>query len=377
MDNEPARGLIGLFNPDLSDVVRGVGPPTSSKPRFQSYDEFIADYVPEDFHIAGVLPKLTLSCTTGLTGRGKTGIAAYQAWAIATGQSFCGHKADMAKVVFFAGENPNLVRARAIAMLDLTVDPEAREALRENLKWVPGAFDWRCEYERVAEEIDKIGDVEVAFVDTYAAYFRGEENNNDDMKDFILSFRPLVEAGVTVNIPAHPVKNATRDNLVPRGGSTTLNEIDLNFCVAEAPGGMSELFPHPFKYRSTPFSPILFENTAVPVRDFKDNWGNPIKTVLAQWCPPEAAEGAEERELSEKDKIMLLVEKQKIVTTQDVADELDINTTTARRRLKAMEKSKLVKDIRKQTNETSQFKLGTRGKDYLDGLHNESSENEE
>jgi hypothetical protein len=64
----------------------------------------------------------------------------------------------------------------------------------------------------------------------------------------------------TVLASAHPVGNASRDNLVPRGGSAFLNEIDNNLTTWND-GGTLTLHWHR-KLRQADFNPLTFELAA-------------------------------------------------------------------------------------------------------------------
>ena len=68
-------------------------------------------------------------------------------------------------------------------------------------------------------------------VDTSAAYFEGDdENSNTQQMAHAVMLRSLTEmpGGPCVLIPCHLVKNATDDNLIPRGGGAFLFEVDGN-----------------------------------------------------------------------------------------------------------------------------------------------------
>ena len=67
--------------------------------------------------------------------------------------------------------------------------------------------------------------------DTSAAYrVDPDEDDNQASKIWAQNLRRLVElpGRPTVITPTHPVKNAAKDNLLPRGGSGYLNEVDSN-----------------------------------------------------------------------------------------------------------------------------------------------------
>ena len=97
------------------------------------------------------------------------------------------------------------------------------------------------------------------------------------MLDAAVSFRRLIEHHP--NRPAclalaHPIKNASRENLQPRGGSALLNELDSNLTAwLDEVRGVVTL--HHGKHRGAPFDPIEFEETLIkPPQDWPTRTAN-------------------------------------------------------------------------------------------------------
>jgi AAA domain len=82
----------------------------------QSSADFIAAYVPPDYLIDGLLQRRYCYSFTGRTGDGKTAIALRVAAHVGTGRPLAGHEVERGRVLMFAGENPDDVRARWLAM---------------------------------------------------------------------------------------------------------------------------------------------------------------------------------------------------------------------------------------------------------------------
>ena len=77
----------------------------------------------------------------------------------------------------------------------------------------------------------EIGGVTLVIVDTSAAYFEGDdENNNTQAGKHARLLRRLttVSGAPTVLVACHPTKAASNDSLLPRGGGAFLNEMDGN-----------------------------------------------------------------------------------------------------------------------------------------------------
>ena len=96
---------------------------------------------------------------------------------------------------------------------------------------MPGVYKLSEIGDRVCQELAHIHDLALIIVDTSAAYYEGDdENNNVQAGEHARRLRRLVRfnGGPTVLVCCHPVKNAGGDNLLPRGGGAFLNEVDGN-----------------------------------------------------------------------------------------------------------------------------------------------------
>ncbi len=98
--------------------------------------------------------------------------------------------------------------------------------------FIPGVIKISEMRERIREEIKQVGPISLIIVDTAAAYFEGDDENlNTQFGDFARrTLRPLtmMPGEPCVVVACHPVKNASDDNLIPRGGGSLLNEMDGN-----------------------------------------------------------------------------------------------------------------------------------------------------
>jgi hypothetical protein len=110
------------------------------------------------------------------------------------------------------------------------IDPEDLD-----ISILKGAFDLKGSIDLALQEICKHDDVVLVLVDTSTAYrVDGDEDDNQLAKEWAqAALRRLLEHP---NHPAviaatHPVKNADRSNLLPRGGSSFVNEVDGNFTL--------------------------------------------------------------------------------------------------------------------------------------------------
>jgi AAA domain len=241
--------------------------------------EFIKNFVPPDYLIEGLLQRQFFYSLTGKTGAGKTAIALLFSAFVALGKTVDGREFSQGRVLYLAGENPVDVQMRWIAMaqhLDFDADTI-------DVHFIPGVFKISEMENRICEEVEKLGGVALVVIDTSAAYFEGDnENDNTQHGNYARMQRSLVNlpAGPTVLVLCHPVKNAAEDNLLPRGGGAYLNEVDGNLVVSQAEGIIVRLHWQG-KYRGQDFAPISFQLKCVTHERLKDSKGRQLITVLA------------------------------------------------------------------------------------------------
>lgn len=221
--------------------------------------EFVHALRPLEYTIAPILPRGSIHALTALTNHGKTAISLTACVAAALGVP-CGSLTfpRPQKGLILCGENVNGFRARMLATLELLgAEPADLDGV---VRVVPQALGLHDHLERIKDEGAKLGAVDWVNVDTSAAYFSYErEDDNVQALAHARDMRELSrmdgEPGVLVN--CHPTKNATSDALLPRGGSAFLNEIDGNLtCWLD---GQVSTLSWQRKIRSDDFDPIPFE----------------------------------------------------------------------------------------------------------------------
>ncbi|MFO0470005.1 MAG: DnaB-like helicase N-terminal domain-containing protein [Pseudomonadota bacterium] len=225
--------------------------------RIVAADQFLrALRIPQPV-IDGILPRGQVYSFTGPTGHAKTAIAATMQVCIATGRPFAGRQVEAGRVLVLAGENPDDYALRLLATAQaVRVPPAALSPIGV----IPGAFGLAAAIDRLGAEVERFGDVAAVFVDTSAAFFDGDdENANPAMRAHASRLRMLCDlpGRPVVIVLCHPTKNATRENLLPRGGGAFLAEVDGNLtswrdgCVATLHWGG--------KLRGPGFEPIAME----------------------------------------------------------------------------------------------------------------------
>ncbi len=270
----------------------------------QSSAAFIADFEPPDYLWDGVLQRRFCYAMTGATGGGKTAVALFLAASTALGRIVAGRQIERGRVLYFAGENPDDVRMRWIAMAQhMSFDLNAID-----VHFIPGVFSLDEIEERVREEIEALGGVVLVVIDTSAAYFPGDaENDNTQMGAHARRFRKLTKlsGGPCVLVLCHPVKNAAPDNLLPRGGGAFLNEVDGNLTCARS--GTTTSLHWQGKFRGPDFEPMGFDLSPVVADRLKDSKGRNIPTVIAKPLSDAEQQAKASADRSDEDAVLILL----------------------------------------------------------------------
>src|SRR6516164_4926592 len=115
--------------------------------------EFVAGYVAPQYMIEGIIQQRRIYSLTGKTGDGKTALQLYLAYLIATATMLGEREVERGRVLYLAGENPDDVRARWIAMSDaLGFDVDTVD-----VHFVEGVFSVSGLLDRVTQETEAVG----------------------------------------------------------------------------------------------------------------------------------------------------------------------------------------------------------------------------
>ena len=300
---EPATAFTPNFDhapaPTVSDTD-----PVALPWRVQRADEFTADFVAPEYLIDGIVQRGRVYTLTAPTGTGKTAVMLYIATAIATGQTVCEREVEHGDVLFLAGENPDDVRARVIATMEFYgINPSSCR-----LHFIAGTFRIRADLDRLREEAAKLPNLLLIVIDTFAAYFDGDdENSNAQALDFARVVRKLAsfQSRPAIVMPAHPVKNATKGNLSPKGGSSLLNEVDGNLTLWNEGGIITMHWQG--KFRGAEFDPLMLELQRFETSAICDNQGRIMPTILAKPLLRIRAMELARANLSNEDKLLLSI----------------------------------------------------------------------
>jgi hypothetical protein len=291
------------------------------RPQVLAAADFLGRFQPIESIVDGLpVPRGGLVSVTGPTGGGKTTLCCAIEVALCTGASLAGREVTEGAVLVLAGENPDDYAMHLMATLQQTETP--RTTLDGRLFVIPGTFDFLFELDWLHKRIAAIGRELVAiFVDTSAAFYSGEdENDNVAMRRHASALRELcaLPGRPTVFVLCHPTKNAQRENLLPRGGGAFLAEVDANLTVWRDGAGIVTLH-YAGKIRGPSFDPIRFELVPVELEDQVDCRGRPISSVAARHVPDERAEAIEAKVLDDENRLLVAMQRKPGASVADLA----------------------------------------------------------
>jgi AAA domain/Primase C terminal 2 (PriCT-2) len=360
----------GYWQAILADAPHVIRDDTHKpKSHILSAQAFMADFIPPDYVIDGIIQRGRLYALTSPTGHGKTAVALYQGCMVAAGRNLGALEVSQGTVIFLAGENPDDLRCRLYAACQAyAIDPATLP-----LYVLPGNFPLTAESaETLKREVDVLDlNPVLVVVDTAAAYFHGDDDNhNVQMGAYARNLRTLTtcKGMPAVLTPAHPVKNPDKENLLPRGGGAFLNEIDGNLTLWSSAMGETAALHWQGKFRGPDFVPVNFTLQQVTIRALSDRKGRPIVSIVASIQTDDQAETAVKAILREENTVLEWMRRYPDISIKDIA----LNAkwvapsgaplkSKVHRLMKSLQRDKLV------TLHRSKWKLTDAGKKELDG----------
>ena len=333
-------------------LAQNLNKTTQAPLQIQSSAEFIGDFIPPDYLIDGLIQRRFIYSMTGPTGEGKTSIALLLALFVDRGWPLDEREIDKGKVLFLAGENPDDVRIRWSKLLeDMKVN--AREV---NVFFVPGSFaiSDKALRDQIMQASETNGPFALIIVDTSAAFFEGDDENvNTQMMAHAKRLRGLIGliAGEpTVIVTSHPVKNFSRENMIPRGGGAFLNEMDGNLTCMKVEGTMVTEIHWQGKFRGIDFSAIPFRLEVGKTDTLKDSKGRQFWTVIARTITAKERDAAEDTGQKNKARLLAAMAKMPGASLAVLAQELEWFTkdgkpykSLVQRLLSALKEEKMIK----------------------------------
>jgi hypothetical protein len=281
--------------------------------------EFVAGYRPPDYALDGILQKKRVYSLTGRTGDGKTAIKLDLTYRFAAEVPLAGRDVSRSRVLYLAGENPDDVRGRWIAMGDHL----GFSTKGIGVHFVPGIFKVSEMYDQLREEVLAIGGVGAVMVDTSAAFFEGDaENDNVQAGNHGRMLRRLTElpGGPVVVVGCHPAKHATNDNMLPRGGGALIAELDGNLTAIAKEKIVAMHWAG--KFRGPDFEPISFEINSVTSEMLKDSKGKSVWTAIAKPIGSAREAEIEDEVRSNEDQVLLVLDQSPDFSMSQIARSL-------------------------------------------------------
>lgn len=267
-------------------------------------DEFLRDYEPVDMALAPIIPAGQVIAMTAPPNHGKTTIAALLALATAGLVRLRGFEASPGRVLYLCGENEQNFRVQLRAAMRAHGLQDA--SLRGRVDVVPKRFTMIDGTDEVGELANNAGGFRLIVVDTRVAFAAVEdENDNSHAAEDARAKRVLTRAAgrPAVLDLCHPVKNATADNLLPRGGGAYLGEIDGNLTAWKS--GDVVTLGHT-KLRMPAFDPIRFEIVTAE-SGYLDSKGQPVRSVYANLLSDADADERESQAREQENRLLFAV----------------------------------------------------------------------
>jgi hypothetical protein len=218
-------------------------------------DDIYDTFLPPQYLIQNLFKRGYLYGMTGSTGSGKTAVALTVAKVVARGEMLGTRLVNQGRVIYLAGENPDDVKGRCIGLFERGTDVRIfSERSREKVE------------QYIASLIRLDVPIALLVVDTSTAYFIGDnENDNKEALEHAKWLRSLstrLPGNPTILVCCHPIKYAKEgEEMIPRGGSAFLNEIDGNLGCSKL--GDMTILKQVGKYRDVYFPGLSFKREVV------------------------------------------------------------------------------------------------------------------
>jgi rhodanese-related sulfurtransferase len=304
--------------------------------RLKTAAAFCAEYVPLSYTIEPIIRSRSLYTLTAKTGSGKTAFMVAAALAVATGRGdILSVDVEAGRVAYLAFENPDDVRMRLMI---------AAYLLNVNLREIDERLvilDVRRKPEDVAAALN--GEFTLILADTLAAWFDGKDiNDNVQLGEFVRRVRPLtaLPGNPSVVVAAHPVKNASDDNLIPYGGGAALNEVDGNLVIARKQGETNVRVHWQGKLRGLDFAPRPFRFEIVGSPDILDTKSRQVQLPVIRPISEEDAEARAVALENQRVKILRALDENPNASLAEIGNEIGLDKHKVNRTLKRLEKEK-------------------------------------
>ena len=187
-------------------------------------------------------------------------------------------------------------------------------------------------------------DLTLIVADTLQAFFAGDDDNsNVQMCEAARTFRDLtcLAGNPTVLIPCHPIKNARRDGMVPRGGSAFLNEVDGNLALWRE-DDVTSIYSCG-KHRGAPYEPLKFALVRTEPAGLVDEDGRQMPCTVAKPLLQNEAEQAAKETESRENRALDFIRRNPRASSLALGDALGCHKATAARLIARFKGRKWIK----------------------------------
>ena len=330
---------------------------------FQTAGEFIKEYKPMNYLLEPIIDAGGLYTLTGKTGSAKTAFLCLLALAVAFNLRGLFPKNDIepGRVAYLTCENPRNLRMRLMTAVDKL---GIKDADINGQLMIQQWFSKPAEMVEAATIAQKDGPFKLIVIDTLASFFDGDNSNdNAQIMAFLRGLRPLSEldGNPTVIVAAHPVKNATDDQLVPYGGGAILNEVDGNLTMTKLTETRSRLHWHT-KIRGIDFEPLELEVSEITSEHVKDAKGALIRMPFMRVCEPgDMLRDTEEEEGDRRVRILAGIASNPGIFQSALAKMFHVNQSNISRAIKVLIAQKLI-----EGRPRGGYRITPKGKKELD-----------
>ena len=357
------------IGPDEAYEQYAAEPTPTPATHFLSTPEFLNTFTNPDYIVDGIIQRGRLISLTSPTGHGKTAVALYLGTMISIGRNIGGIEVEQGEVLFLAGENPDDLCGRFHAAVQYyQIKPE-----NMNIGILPGNFPLTPDdAEKIKQEINaREKPTSVILIDSAAAYFSGDdENHNVQAGAYARNLRVLTtcRGNPAVIVLCHPIKAASRDTLLPRGGGAFLAEVDANLTLWSDAQGENTTLHWQGKIRGADFSPVNFSLIPVKLENLRDQKGRPFMSVIATLQTTEEAEQIVQHAISDENTVLEWLRRHPGIAVRNIAlnagwvsEKGAPHVGKVQRALKSLSKDKLAKPFRRKWIITDTGKKVLRG----------------
>jgi hypothetical protein len=343
----------------------------AGKPRILTEKVFLRTLKPINWQVRGMLQRGLCYSFTARYGTGKTTIAILLAYLIGARsmepRRFGQHEVKPGTVAILAGENPDMVVRQMVGVrLHYGIHDDA------NILVVPGRFSLKTQWEELLAQFTK--PVDLVVIDTASSFYEGDdENSNVQMQAYAQAIRRIsteLPGNPCLLILCHPKLGATKEDMVPRGGSAFSGELDGNVALWKEGDRMYQFYATE-KMRSGGFEPINVEIIAFSDPVFDDTDGYPATVPVAQVITEAESDARLDMDQSNKSKVVAWLEGagEGGARNMDIANGLNLHKATVFNVLKDMVQAKKVRKegslYKLNATKTASTSTTKRKKDYL------------